>query len=88
LLDISVIYRLMLEFEIMTNIPICTIATTTMTITAYATTITINNNNKFHNIILITTKFLSLFFSQFRRIVRHIRNEMFFIDLQRVGNIA
>ena len=71
----------------MTNIPMCTTATTVITTSAYATTITINNN-KFHNIILITTKFLSLFFSQFRRIVPHVRNEMFLIDLQRVGNIA
>ena len=49
LLDISVIYRRILEFEMMANIPICTIATTAVTTTAYATTISMNNN-KLHNI--------------------------------------
>ena len=33
----------------MANIPICTIATTAVTTTAYATTISMNNN-KLHNI--------------------------------------
>jgi hypothetical protein len=77
----------MLEFEMIANIPICTTVTTAIITTAYATTITINNN-KFHNIIFITTNILSLFFSQFRRIVPHVGNELFVIDLQRVGNIA
>ena len=71
----------------MANILMCNTATTAMTTTAYAITVTINNN-KLHNIILDNYKFLSLFFSQFRRIVPHVGNELFFIDLQRLRNSA
>jgi len=77
LLDISVIYRLMLVFEMMANIPMCTLATTAVTTTAYATTISNNNNNnnnKLHNINFDKYKMFIFILSRFRRIVPYVGN--------------
>ena len=51
LLDISLICRPMQQFEIMKNIPMCTTATTAMTTTAYATTVTVKPLNPELNLI-------------------------------------